>query len=49
LVVRHEGEAFHERTQPGFWHAGDQIVEHAALAEQRMHAALEVLVLSMRS
>jgi predicted transposase YbfD/YdcC len=41
LLVQHAGETLHQRTQPGFRHRGDQIVEHAALAEQRVDAALD--------
>ena len=40
LLVQHAGEALHQWTQPGFRHHGDQVVEHAALAEQRVDAAL---------
>jgi hypothetical protein len=40
LVLQHAGEALHQRTQPDLRHHRDQIVEHAALAEQRMDAAL---------
>jgi hypothetical protein len=40
LVLKHLSEALHQRTQPVFRHRRDQIVEHAALTEQRMDAAL---------
>ena len=40
LLLQHAGETLHQRTQPGFRHRRDQIVEHAALTEQRMDAAL---------
>ena len=41
LLLQHKGETMHQRTQPGFRHRRDQIVEHAALTEQRTDAALQ--------
>src|SRR3954454_9881627 len=35
------GVLFHEGPQPVFGHVGDQVVEHAALAEQGMGAGLD--------
>ena len=40
LLVQHKREALHQRTQPCFRHRRDQVIEHAALTEQRMDAAL---------
>jgi signal transduction histidine kinase len=40
LLLQHEREALHQRAQPVLRHHGDQIVEHAALPEQRMDATL---------
>jgi len=34
LVLQHPREVLHQRTQPGFRHRRDQIVEYAALTEQ---------------
>src|SRR4249919_1598181 len=39
LLLEHAGKTLHQRTQPGLRHGRDQIVEHAALTEQRMDAA----------
>jgi hypothetical protein len=36
----HRGEPLDQRQQPHLWHGGDQLVEHAALSEQRMGASL---------
>ena len=36
----HGGEPSEQRAQPLLWHRGDEVVEHAALAEQRMGASL---------
>src|SRR6202035_4782809 len=36
----HRSEPLDQRQQPHLWHGGDQLVEHAALSEQRMGASL---------
>src|ERR1019366_3886559 len=36
----HGSELLDQGQQPNLWHGGDQLVEHAALAEQRMSALL---------
>ena len=38
LSLQHGGEGFHQRKQTAFRHIGDQVVEHAPLAEQGMSA-----------
>ncbi len=37
---QHGGEPLDQRQQPHLGHGGDQLVEHAALSEQRMGASL---------
>ena len=41
------GVSFREGPQPVFRHVGDQVVEHAALAEQGMGAGLDSVGLEM--
>jgi transposase len=38
LIMQHEGKALHQWAEPLFSHGGHEVVEHAALTEQRMDA-----------
>ena len=39
LLLQHLGETLHERAEPVVTHRWNKVVEHATLAEQRMHTA----------
>jgi hypothetical protein len=39
LPLQHLGETLHERAEPVVTHRWNKVVEHATLAEQRMHTA----------
>ena len=41
LLKQHLAEAFHEGTQSLFTHVGDEVVEHTALAKQRVRASFD--------
>ena len=49
LILQHLGEPPHQRNEPLVTHGWQQIVEQAALTEQRVNAAFVVLDLSIRS